>query len=172
LTVVVRTEPWYRRTARGALAGGVATAAMSAVQFPTAVASGRRPPPLEITHRFHLGFGRRPDPATVLVKGFVLHFAFGTACGALYATFAPRRFREITASAYAGLLYAGSYRGILPAMRLHPHSGKDDTRRQVANFVAHAVYGVTLAEMLRWTDPLDRDGVDDEAECHTPRLSA
>jgi hypothetical protein len=172
MSVAVRTEPWYRRTARGALAGGAATVAMSAVQFPTAVAAGRRPPPLEITHRLHLGFGRRPDPPTVLLKGFALHLAFGTACGALYATFAPRRFRELTASAYAALLYAGSYRGILPAMRLHPHTGKDDTRRQVANLVAHLVYGVTLAEMLRWTDPDERDDGDRATEEDATRLSA
>jgi hypothetical protein len=170
--VAVRTEPWYRRTARGALAGGAATVAMSAVQFPTAVAAGRRPPPLEISHRLHRGFGRRPDPPTVLLKGLALHLAFGTACGALYATFAPRRLRELTATAYAGLLYAGSYRGLLPAMRLHPHSGKDDTSRQVGNLVAHLVYGVTLAEMLRWTDPDDRDDVDDEAKHDAARLSA
>jgi hypothetical protein len=170
--VAVRTEPWYRRTARGALAGGAATVAKSAVQFPTAVAAGRRPPPHEITRRLHLGFGRRPDPPTVLMKGLALHLAFGTACGALYATFAPRRLRELTATAYAGLLYAGSYRGLLPAMRLHPHSGKDDTSRQVGNLVAHLVYGVTLAEMLRWTDPHDRDRDDVEAEHDAARLSA
>jgi hypothetical protein len=170
--MATRTEPWYRRTARGALAGGAATVAMSAVQFPAARAAGRRPPPLEITRRLHLGFGRRPDPPTVLLKGFALHVAFGTACGALYATFAPRRFRELSASAYAGLLYAGSYRGVLPAMRLHPHSGKDDTSRQLTNVVARLVYGVSLAEMLRWTDPDEHDDAEDPTEQDASQLSA
>ena len=168
---VVRSEPWYRRTARGALAGGVATLAMSAVQFPVTSAGGRRPPPIEITRRLHLWSGRRPSEPSLWTRGFLFHLVFGAACGALYATVAPRRLRRVTAPAYAGLIYAGSYRGYLPATGLHPHSADDDARRQVANVAGHVVYGLTLAELLRVTEPKDEidESIDNERATNRPR---
>lgn len=154
-------EPWYRRGARGALAGAGATLAMTAVQFPGSVAAGHAPPPIEITRRLHLARGRRPDRRRLFSRGTALHLAFGSGCGALYAIVAPRRLRELSATAFAGALYVVSYRLSLPALGLHPHSRHDDTGRQAANVASHLVYGVTLAELLRVTDPPD-EPADDE----------
>src|SRR4051794_2936875 len=83
MTDLEASEPWPRRLARGALAGGVATAAMSAVQFPGAAAGHRRPPPIEITHRLQLLTGRRADGRADAMRGVALHLAFGAAAGAV-----------------------------------------------------------------------------------------
>jgi hypothetical protein len=152
VTAVAR-EPWYRRAGRGALAGVAATVAMSAVQFPGASAGGRRPPPVEITRRLHLLAGRRPGRGTLYAEGIALHLGFGAAAGALYALVAPRRLRELSATAYAAMLYGTSYRGYLPALGLHPSGEHDDTTRHAANVAGHVVYALTLAEALRLTEP-------------------
>ena len=146
-------EPWYRRTGRGALAGVVATVAMSAAQFPGASAGGKYPPPVEITRRLNRLTGRRPSRGSLFAQGIALHLAFGAAAGALYALVAPRRLREISATAYAAMLYGASYRGYLPALGLHPSGEHDDTTRQASNVAGHVIYGLTLAEALRLTEP-------------------
>ena len=149
-------EPWYHRALRGAGAGCAATVAMSAVQFPGAFAAGRHPPPVEITRRLHRPLPTRtPGGWSLYARGIALHLAFGAACGALYGIVAPRRFREATASATAGLIYAASYRGFLSTLGVHPHPEHDDRRRQWANIAAHGVYGLVLAEVMRATDPAD-----------------
>ncbi|HEY3672388.1 MAG TPA: hypothetical protein VGN51_15745 [Acidimicrobiia bacterium] len=155
-------EPWYRRAARGALAGAGATVAMSTVQFPGALAVGRFPPPVEITRRLQQVRGRRPDRHRLFARAAALHLAFGAGCGALYAVVAPRRFRELSAIAFAGVIYEGSYRASLPALRLHPHTADDHTSRQVSNVAGHLIYGLTLAELLRLTDPHDDQTEDHE----------
>lgn len=65
----------------------------------------------------------------------------------------------MTGLGFAGALYAADYPALLPALGLHPHSDDDDDRRQAANLLGHAVYGVTLGEMLRRTDPRPTGGV-------------
>ena len=60
--------------------------------------------------------GRTPR-TTVVWRATVAHFAFGVGAGALYGLLAPRRFREGTGIAYAGLIWATSYLGWLPALR-------------------------------------------------------
>jgi hypothetical protein len=151
-------ERWWRRGARGALAGAVATVAMSAVQFPGAARAAQLPPPVELTRRLHRAAGRRPDRGELFARGTALHLAFGAACGALCALVAPRRRRELTGLGFAGAVYASSYLAFLPALGLHPHGTDDDDRRQAANVVGHAVYGLVLAEALRLTDPRPAGG--------------
>src|SRR5437868_833104 len=58
-------EAWYRRGARGALAGVAATVAMSVVQFPGALAAGDAPPPVELTRRLDRRSERRPRAVTL-----------------------------------------------------------------------------------------------------------
>ena len=78
--------------------------------------------------------------------------------GALYALVAPRRLRELSASAYAAMLYGASYRGYLPALGLHPRGEHDDPKRQASNVAGHVVYGLVLAEALRFTEPPEDPG--------------
>ena len=158
-------EPRYRRALRGALAGTVATGAMSVVQFAGAASAGKHPPPIEITRRLHRVLPTRaPRGGSLYLRGVALHLAFGAIAGALYGFVAPRRFRELTSTAYAGLIYVASYRGYLAAFGLHPHAERDDTRRRAANVAGHLVYGLSLAEVMRWTDPPERADTDPRAE--------
>ena len=146
-------EPWYRRTARGALAGCAATALMSAVQWPLAFASGEDPPPVQIMKRVNAVLPGRTPRTTVVRRATVAHFAFGAGAGALYGLLAPRRFREGTGIAYAGLIWGTSYLGWLPALHLHPSVPRDDRGRQIGNAAGHLVYGIALAEGMRLTRP-------------------
>ena len=145
-------DPWYRRAGRGAAAGFVGTVLMSAVQWPAAIAAAEDPPPVEITERLHRYSGRRTRPGTVLVRATALHLVFGTAAGALYGVLSPRRAREVTGIGFAGLIWAVSYLGWLPILRLHPPAHRDEPRRQVGNAAAHALYGLSLAEAMRITE--------------------
>ncbi len=146
-------ESWYTRMARGALAGCAATALMSAVQWPLALASGEDPPPVQIMKRVSAVLPGRTPRTTVVRRATVAHFAFGAGAGALYGLLAPRRFREGTGIAYAGLIWGTSYLGWLPALRLHPPVARDDRVRQIGNAAGHVVYGIALAEGMRLTRP-------------------
>jgi hypothetical protein len=158
-------EPWYRRALRGAFAGSVATGAMSVVQFSGAASAGKHPPPIEITRRVHHVLPTRtPRGRSLYLRGIVLHLAFGAVSGAVYGVGAPRRFRELTGTAYAGFIYVASYRGYLAAFGLHPHDERDDARRQAANVAGHVIYGLGLAEVMRWTDPPEPTETDQPAE--------
>lgn len=147
-------EPWYRRLVRGAIAGTVATAAMTVVQWPLSLTSGQDPPPVEITKRVSrvLPGGRRSRTA-VARHATLAHFAFGGIAGALYGLIAPQRFREATGVAYAGLIWATTYLGWLPALDLHPPPERDDLGRQIGNAAGHVAYGIALGECMRVTQP-------------------
>ena len=97
--------------------------------------------------------GRTPRSDGCLSARPVAHFAFGAGAGALYGLLAPRRFREGTGIAYAGLIWVTSYLGWLPALRLHPPVARDDRVRQIGNAAGHVVYGISLAEGMRLTRP-------------------
>ena len=145
-------DPWYRRAARGALAGFAGTAAMSLVQWPVAFAASEDPPPVEIGERLHRILpGRQPPRRTILLRSTALHLAFGTAAGALYGIAAPRRHREVTGIGFAALIWAASYFGYLPTVGLHRTPHRDPPLRQAGNAAAHVVYGLSLAEGMRLT---------------------
>ena len=94
---VMAAEPWYRRGARGAVAGALATVTMSVVQFPGVSVAGEYPPPIEVTRRLQPWWRQRPAARfSLLARGIALHLAFGVSCGAVYAMVAPRRLREFS----------------------------------------------------------------------------
>jgi hypothetical protein len=147
-------DPWYRRALRGAIAGCAGTALMTPIQFAGASSAGAHAPPIEVTRRLHrLLPVARPRPRELQARGLALHLAFGAIAGALYGIAAPRRAREASGVAYAAALFGTSYLGYLPLLSLHPPAHRDDGRRQAANAAAHVVYGLTLAEAMRLSDP-------------------
>jgi len=147
-------DPWYRRALRGAIAGCAGTALMTPVQFEGTRMSGSPAPPIEITRRLHraLPFAR-PRERELHARGLALHVAFGALAGALYGIAAPRRAREVTGLGYGAALFGSSYLGYLPMLNLHPPAHGDDWARQLTNAAAHLVYGLTLAEAMRLSDP-------------------
>jgi hypothetical protein len=148
-----RDQSRMRRVARGAFAGALATIPMSAVQIPGALTSGVRPPPFEIVKRLGRVLPvRTPRGARLVVPATVAHIAFGAAAGALYGFVAPSRVRLGTGVGFAGALWAASYLDVLPRLRLMPPATRDDRRRQIANALAHVLWGVSVAGVMSIAD--------------------
>ena len=142
---------WIARIARGAASGAAATAVMTGWMLATAPRDPRfEQPPHRIVRRAARRLGvpvRRRDPRLVPATA-VAHFAFGAAGGAGYALL--RRQPSLpTALAYATGIWATSYAGWAPALRLIPAPPHDDRHRQVLTFTAHLVYGAALALAAR-----------------------
>ncbi len=148
-------DPWYRRALRGAIAGCAGTALMTPVQFAGASRSGTHAPPIEITGRLLrvLPIPRPRRGQALQARALALHVAFGTVAGALYGIAAPRAAREATGLGYAALLFGAGYLGYLPLLSLHPPAHRDAWARQLSNAGAHALFGLTLAEGMRVSDP-------------------
>lgn len=142
-----------RRVIGGTLAGLLATGPMTAVIY-----AGRRagllwnPPPRQITGRALRrlrGQGRMAGPA-FQASWLAAHFGYGSAAGVVYSLvrrLLPGR------PALAGLtfgegVWAASYLGLMPEMRLYPRPQQDTGSRTAVMIAAHAVYGVALAELF------------------------
>jgi len=148
-----REEQTMRRVIGGALAGLLATAPMTAVIY-----AGRRagllwnPPPRQITGRVLQrirGRGRMPRPA-FQASWLAAHFGYGSAAGVVYSL--VRRLlpgRPVLAGLTFGEgVWAASYLGLMPEMRLYPCPQQDTGSRTAVMIAAHAVYGVALAELF------------------------
>ncbi|MBA2276232.1 MAG: DUF1440 domain-containing protein [Chloroflexia bacterium] len=139
---------------RGALAGIVATGFMTPV-----IAVGRAlnllwtPPPAQITENLAKRAGVNPDEDHVAFQlvWLAAHGGYGVVCGATYVAMRPILPR---ATVVAGLLYGGgvwtaSYIALMPALNLYPSPEEDSRSRLAVMVVAHAVFGVSLAEVER-----------------------
>jgi hypothetical protein len=142
-------------------AGLAGTAAMSAAML-AAKRAGLldRLPPHEMTARSmrRAGVADDVDPETRHDLGWVAHFAFGAGLGAAFAlglaTWSPDR-RDLALPAalpYALAVWAISYVGWIPALRLLPPPTRDDPDRPVAMVAAHLVFGTVLGEVLDRTE--------------------
>jgi putative membrane protein len=136
------------------MAGAAATVPMTLViEAGRAAGWVRTLPPKQITANVAERAGEAPsrqNPA-FQVAWVAAHLGYGAVCGALYALVRPLLPRSDVA---AGLLFGGavwgvSYLGVLPALELFPPAQDDSLRRQAVMIAAHAVYGVTLADVER-----------------------
>lgn len=137
---------------RGALCGIAATIPMS---LPMIVAKQLGlvgvPPPVEISAnvaaRTGLLPGRRAEgfPATWIAA----HFGYGAACGAIFALVAPRLPQGLAVKGllFGELVWAVSYLGYLPAMKLYPSPADDAPPRTAVMVVAHALFGLALGHL-------------------------
>ena len=137
---------------RGAAAGAVATAAMSALML----AAGRaglvpRQPPEAIVRRVGALSGGEPRGRLADALAAVAHLGFGAATGAAYALL-PRSARPVLRGTAVGeLVYAVSYAGWVPALGALPAADRDHRPRQVTMAAAHVVYGAVLGALDdRW----------------------
>jgi uncharacterized membrane protein YagU involved in acid resistance len=144
----------------GALAGIAATCAMTAA----ARAMHRRLPPAE----------RYPLPPREIVEGglpvakrslgehgrqtttIAAHFGYGAATGALYALVVPRA-GLLSGAAYAFLVWAVSYFGIMPGVGILRPAHDHPERRNLLMIAAHLVWGSTLARTLRDLEFAERE---------------
>lgn len=140
------------RYVRGVISGGIATLVMTAT-----MAAGQRvfrfgsQPPRLITRNVLGRLGLSPgDPATTEpVSWMTTHEMFGMTCGAGYILVRPLlpSSRYAAGLVFGGAVWAVSYLGYLPALGLYPAPDDDRRDRLTVMVVAHAVYGVVLAEV-------------------------
>jgi hypothetical protein len=144
-----------RVAAIGAAAGLAATVPMSALMV-----GGREAglmselPPHEIADRT---VDRTAGPETGdheerRALGWVTHFAFGAASGAVYAIL-RRHLRTpggpiFHGAAFALGVWAVSYLGWVPALRFMPPADEDERARQPVMIVAHLVFGAILGWLV------------------------
>jgi hypothetical protein len=148
-----------RRLGIGAAAGGVATAAMTAV-FAAGRAFGTEDPasPEAVTATVldHADVDRSNTGQNFATAA--LHTAFGVAAGALFALVderlpLPRGTRGVTWG--LGVLLI-SYEGWVPLIGALPPLHRMSNRRRIALTAAHIVYGTTLESTLRALDRATR----------------
>ncbi len=142
-----------QRIARGGISGIAATALMSLI-----IAAGRAlgmlhtPPPQQITANVQKESG--VDPSSLSRQSFhaswvAAHVAYGAGAGSVYALLrsAFPENRKVAGLAYGGLVWAASYLGLMPALGLYPWPEEDNPSRVTVMIAAHAVYGLSLAEI-------------------------
>ena len=140
-----------KRLLRGAVAGAVATAPMSAVMVGAkkfGLMGGM--PPEKITAKILKRSGNRPSSQQQDALATVFHFAFGTAAGAAFGVVAPKRLvaRVPLGVAYGASIWGVSYMGWVPAFGIMPPSHRDRRDRQVVMFAGHLVYGAVLSILV------------------------
>jgi hypothetical protein len=132
---------------RGAFAGTVATALMSAVML-----GARRLgitgtlPPEKITSKMVRRLGIHADRGQQDALAAGLHFAFGAAAGGAFGVIAPRvpGPRVPLGMAYGAAIWGVSYMGWVPSMGLMPRADLDERGRQAVMLAGHLVFGATL----------------------------
>lgn len=141
----------------GAVAGIIATALMT-----VAISAGklfgllRTPPPTQVTTNVtnRMGIDLEPPDPEFNVGTLIAHHGFGATAGAIYVSMR----RVLPASSpvagliFGGLVWSTAYLGYLPLLRLYPWPDDDRHSRTAVMIVAHAVYGVSLAEVERRMD--------------------
>jgi len=137
---------------RGAAAGTVATAAMSALMLAAGRAGlvGRQPPEAIVRQAGRLA---AVEPRGHLARALAVaaHLGFGAGTGAAYALLPPSRRPLVRGMAVSTGVYAVSYAGWVPAFGALPPADRDRAPRQAVMVVAHVVYGAVLGALDdRW----------------------
>ena len=137
----------------GALAGIAGTFTMTAAAHAMhrrLPAAERYPlPPREIIEGGLPGVAKRSlEERGRQTTTLAAHFGYGAATGALYALVAPRS-GVLPGAAYGVLIWAVSYLGIMPGLRILRPAQEHPLRRNALMIAAHLVWGSTMATTLR-----------------------
>jgi hypothetical protein len=145
-----------QNTAQSLLAGGAAglaatvpmTAAMAAL-FPALPPEDQHPlPPRHITERAAETVGADDDLSEPEKQGLTAaaHFGYGTAAGAVYGLIRPALPGPGACAGvgYGLAMWAVSYMGLLPKLRLYPHAEDESAERNALMIAAHVVWGAAL----------------------------
>ena len=156
MSFATRSHRPLEATFRGAAAGAVATLAMSVLML----VAGRlgimgKQPPERIVER---GAQAADVPATETQQKVVAgaaHIAFGSAAGAALGLIAHliRVSGERLALPWALTVWAVSYFGWVPALRILPAPPDDRPGRAWTMLAAHVVFGVALGRAWRFLAP-------------------
>ncbi len=128
------------RVARGAVAGGVATVAMSAVMLAGARLVGRQPPEAIVDAAVARTTGSSPPRDVTQLLAAAAHLGFGAALGAGYALL-PRRVPGVSVALAVWVL---SYEGWVPALGALPRASQDRAGRPAVMIAAHVVHGSVM----------------------------
>jgi hypothetical protein len=133
-----------QRVVAGTVAGVIATLPQSAVVwgFRRLGAYRSRPAPLVATEGLtERVTGSEPSLPLQIAQHFAIGGAGGAACGVTSVAARP----GVVAGLLTGLgIWALSYRGLLPALRIMPSAEEDERGRAATMFAAHVVYGVVM----------------------------
>ncbi|HEX7126502.1 MAG TPA: DUF6789 family protein [Thermodesulfobacteriota bacterium] len=135
----------------GGVAGVIGTAAMSALLVIARTAGFMEStPPRRITERIarQSGTDRVLSGPAFEASWVAAHVGYGAVCGALYALASGRPPASPVPAGlvFGGLVWAGSYLGILPALGIYDGPDGEESPATTATMVsAHAVYGVATA---------------------------
>ncbi len=152
----------------GALAGLAATGPMTLAmkllheQLPR---EERYPlPPRQVTEGLaeKAGVNEQLDDAEREAATWVSHFAYGTACGALYGALTGERSdaRPLLAGVGFGLaVWAGSYLGWLPAAGIISPATEHPARRNALMIAAHVVWGAATGLVVEGLSDGSDEGV-------------
>jgi putative membrane protein len=142
---------------RGAIAGLVATAPMTAVMLVLhRLLPGYQRYPLE-PYRITTRMARRlrlshviDDQESRLAATTVAHFGYGAAAGALFPPLLGwLPLHPVLAGVLYGLaVWAGSYLGLIPALGIISPATKHPRRRNLLMVVAHLLWGATLGMLV------------------------
>ena len=96
------------------------------------------------------GLRRTLTPAQEHAVAVACHYGYGAAAGALYGTFTPPgASNPLRGVAFGLTLWAASYLGWLPALRILRPATQHPPRRTALMIASHAVYGLALAALVR-----------------------
>jgi hypothetical protein len=139
------------RAVQGAAAGVAGTVAMTLVMYQLhrrLPPAERYPlPPREITERAAGALGHA-DQRTLPDASLNAHLAYGAVTGALLGLVAPRP-GVATGAAYGVFVWAASYFGWIPLLRVLKPANLHPRRRNLLMIAAHLVWGVATAASLR-----------------------
>ena len=131
------------KVVRGAVAGTVATAAMSGLMLALSRQMGEQPPDAIVKHVAR-GVGATPTEREADALAVVAHVGFGATVGAAYALLPRVGPPAVRGVATALAVYAASYQGWVPALGILPPATQDRPGRPAAMVSAHVVYGAVL----------------------------
>jgi len=136
------------RLARGAVGGALATAAMSLVMLASRrLGLVRKLAPEHITEEALDAAGIERDQDDEDIATSLVHLAYGTANGAVFALVGPHLPgpRALRGLLFAGALLLVSYEGWVPAARILPPLRAQTPGGASTLVTSHIVYGVVLS---------------------------
>ncbi len=137
------------RVVRGALAGALATGAMTLVQLAATRRRGAdEPMPEKVVEGAAARAGLHLEEPTEDAVSTAAHLAYGMTAHTALALASPSP-GMVTALLFSLALGVLGYQGWIPAAGLLPRLSAMDTTRQVDVVASHAVYGVALWLALR-----------------------
>jgi hypothetical protein len=155
MALLSQSDSTGRMVIRGGFLGALATLAMSSLMLASQRAGFlRKYPPERVVERAAHAAELPIDEETVDVAASVAHVGFGMAGGAVFGLLRPRLPAipsEAFAVAWALVIWAGSYFGWVPALRIIPSPTEDRPGRAWTMALAHVVYGLALGALWRVT---------------------